>query len=240
MKLQFNRINTVFGLVALLGIFQFWRSICWAIANYPGGYSLTNNFLSDLGRLTTLSGMDNSQCASVFSRSVVILAVSLIPFFAVMPGVFDSGRWILRVSGILSAIGLIGIGLTPYDRYFFAHHVALGLWIIPMLVTVVTFFVCAQSSGAASRVLSIGTLLVVLAICGYAFAGEHTAYVVFQKALAVIAVVWLCVVFATVSVSTVYAVTSRRLLAEKQARKYIQRIQKGYRRQYRSEQDRSE
>ena len=240
MNWQLNRINIVFGLIALLGIFQFGLATCWAIANYPDGYSITNNFLSDLGRRTTLGGMDNSLCATLFSSSVVVLAIALIPFFSVMPSVFESGRSILRGSGILSAIGLLGIGLTPYDHYFFAHHAALGLWVGPMLVTVVTFFFYARSNGAASLGLSIGTLLVVLAACGYAFAGDHTAYVVFQKVLAVLAVVWLCVVFVTVSVSTVRAATSRHLIAEKQARQYLKRIQKGYRRRYRPGQSRME
>ena len=55
-------------------------------------------------------------------------------------------------------------------------------------------------------------------------------YVILQKILAVLAVVWLCAVFLTVSVSTVRAVSWRRVLAEKQARHYLKRIEKNHRR----------
>jgi hypothetical protein len=231
---QLNRINVVFGLIALLGILQFFCMSCWAIRNYPGGYSVAGHFLSDLGRRTTLDGSENSVCSRVFSRSVVALGIALIPFFAVMPMTFDSGRSVLGGSGVLSASGLIGIGLTPYDDYFVLHHIALGIWVVPMLVMVITFLVLARSAGAASVILSIGSVLVVLAILGYALAGDHNGYVIMQKVLAVLAVTWLCLVFITVSVSTVRAVSSRRVIAEQQAEHYLQSIRKNHRRRTRT------
>ncbi len=234
MTWQCNRANSnlVFGLLALLGILQFALSVYHAINIYPDGYSITNNFLSDLGRTATLKGADNAVCASIFDRSVVALGISLIPFFSVMPTVLQKGRSVLCVLGVLSAIGLIGIGLTPYDRYFVAHHVALGLWIGPMLLMVVTFFICAKLDGTSSAMLSIATLLVVLAVCGYAFSGSHSGHVVFQKVLAILAGFWFCLVFITVPVVTIQAISSRRLMVEKQATQYLKVIQRSPKRRY--------
>ena len=232
MPWQFNRANLLFGLVAWLGILQFAVSVYHAMTIYPDGYSITGNFLSDLGRMETHNGNDNSVCASLFDRSVIVLGISLIPFFAVMPSVLQQGRSVLRVSGVLSAIGLIGIGLTPYDRYFFAHHVALGLWIGPMLVTVVTFFVCAKQDGMSSLMLSTATFFVVLAVIAYAFAGSHDAHVVFQKVLAVLAGCWFILIFITVSVSTIRTISSRRLFVEQQARQYLKVLQRRHGRRY--------
>ena len=232
MTWQFNRANIVLGIVALLGIAQFACSVVRAVNNYAGDYSITENFLSDLGCTQTMAGADNSASSLVFNRSIIGLGISLIPFFAAMPTVLETGRSLLRFSGVLSAVGLIGIGLTPYDLHFVEHHVALGLWIGPMILMVVAFFTVAKLEGAASVALSIGTSLVVLAACAYAFAGDHDGHVIFQKVVVILAVVWFCLVFVSVSVSTVRAISSRRQVVEEQARHYLKIIQRNHRRRY--------
>ena len=118
-------------------IAQFLYAVPQAMSVYPGGYSITHNFLSDLGCAFTSSQSDNSASASIFNRSIIVLGFSLIPFFIVLPTELGKSRWVIRYSGVLSAMGLIGIGSTPYDQYFVEHFVALGLWIVPMLFVVV-------------------------------------------------------------------------------------------------------
>ena len=230
MAWRLNRINLVCGVVALVGIGQFLYAVVDAMNAFPGGYSIAENFLSDLGRTTTHNNQDNTASASIFNRSIIALGISLVPFFSVMPSVLDRRVWMIRSAGVLSATGLIGIGLTPYDLYFVEHHLALALWIIPLLVTVVAFAVSAELDRLASAILSLCTLLVVIAAGAYAFAGDLSGHVIFQKVLVVLATAWFCLVFLIVSMTTIRSITSTRLIAEKQARQYLKVIQRNHRR----------
>ena len=166
----------------------------------------------------------------LFSIALSLRADSV---FAVMPAVLQEGRSVLCVSGVLSAIGLIGIGLTPCDRYFVAHHAALGLWIGPMVLMIAAFSAYAKLTGISSAMLSIVTILVTLAVCAYAFAGSHNGHVVFQKILAILAACWFSLVFITVSMSTVQSISSRRLMVERQATQYLKALQRSQGRRYR-------
>lgn len=90
-------------------------------------------FLSDLGRRTTVDGKDNTLCSPFFSRPVVGLAVALVPFLPVMPATFKPGR-VLHISSIMFAVGLLGIGLTPSKDHFVLPHVAPGIGFVALLV----------------------------------------------------------------------------------------------------------
>lgn len=231
MTLEVNKTQLIFGLVALLGIAQFLYLVPRAMSVYPGGYLISHNFLSDLGCTVTSSGRDNSASATIFNRSIILLGILLIPFFTALPTVLENPHWIIRCAGVLSALGLIGVGSTPYDRYFVEHFVALGLWIFPMLVMVVTFAVSAETDRITSLALLFCTFLVLLAAGAYAFAGYHSGHVIFQKILAILSIFWFCLVFVIVSVSTIQSIPSTRLIAERQARKYLNIIQRDHRRQ---------
>ena len=232
MSWQFNKTNLVCGVVALCGIAQFVYALVHAVRAFPGGYQVTEHFLSDLGRTVTANGQDNAVSAALFNHSVIWLGLLLIPFFAAMPSVLENGRFLVRVSGVLSACGLIGIGLTPYDVHLAAHTIALGCWIAPMLVAVVAFFASAELSGKLRTALFLGTTAVVLSVCAFTLSESHRSHVVCQKILAVLAAIWLLLVFVSVSVSTIQSFTSRRLIAEEQARQYIKAIERRHRRRY--------
>ena len=141
MAIIVHRTNLLFGLVACLGIGQFLAATCAATASYPSaaggavsGYELSSHFLSDLGCTKTPDGLPNSNSASLFNRSVIGLGIALIPFLCVLASHCGRAAWLAGACGCVSSAGLVGIGLTPYDIYFTAHHVALGLWLVPMLV----------------------------------------------------------------------------------------------------------
>jgi hypothetical membrane protein len=123
---QVNRAIVFCGIVALGGIGQFVYSTVVAIEHYGCDYSITSNFLSDLGRTKTVGGGTNTVSAAIFNRGAILLGVSLLPFFGIRPSVVEKYRKTMRSSGILSSAGLIGIGLTPYDQYYVAHNMALG------------------------------------------------------------------------------------------------------------------
>ena len=222
MTWELHKTNFCCGIVALAGITQFVCAVVRAIHTMDG-YSITENFLSDLGRT-------HSSSASLFNGSAVILGISLVPFFTAMPDVLERGQTVVRLSGVLSSLGLVGIGLTPYDKYFVAHHVALALWIGPMCMLVLSFFTIASSGGRTNVALAVGTLLVLLSVGAYAFAGSHGGHVILQKVLAILAVVWFCLVFISVTVTTMGSFPARRIIAERQARQYLQVIRRNHRR----------
>ena len=230
MAWELNRLNLVCGLLALVGIAHFFYAVVAAMSVFPGGYLNTENFLSDLGRSVTLNNQDNSASAAIFNRAAILLGSTLVLFFAVMPAVLEKRAWLVRGFGVMSALGLIGIGLTPYDLYFAEHMLALGLWMIPLLGTVIVFAVSVDLDHKGSAILLLCTLLVVFAAGAYVFASDFNGHVVFQKVLVVAAAVWFCLVLVLVSISTVQSIPSTRLLAEKQARQYLKMIQHGHRR----------
>jgi hypothetical protein len=100
-----------------------------------------------------------------------------------------------------------------------------------MIVMVITFFLASNSQGG-SKILAAATLLLVLAIGAYALVDHHDGHVVFQKVVALLAVVWFCLVFASVSVSTIRLVSKRRRIVEQQSLRYLEVMKRNPRRRY--------
>lgn len=236
-----QRTNLLLGLLALAGIAQFLFCVIAAIGNYPGGYSLTEQFLSDLGCAQTRSHFDNAVSAAYFNGSIVLLGLLLIPFFSVMPSVLEEGQQIVRFAGLFSACGLIGLGLTPYDQQLAGHLASLGLWLAATLVLVVMIFylVGSRLNGFSRTVLTAATLAVIFAACGYVFIGTPTGHVLFQKVVVVVVALWFCLLLLVVSVATADAVLPRKLLVEQQARDYLEHIATHSHRRMRVKQKRS-
>ena len=238
MHRRFELTHFLIGVLAWVGIGQFAGCVFVAVRMYPGQaassrveYQLSQNFLSDLGCTQTATGRNNTEVAGIFNRSVVALGLAMIPFLLLLPADWEQGRTIMQIAGVSSAVGLIGIGLTPYDRYFIAHHVALGLWLLPLFLIVVAYFVAYLHRGEASPWLGAGTIVLLAAMAGYALAGSHSGYVVFQKVMALCALAWFAAVFARVGVIMVQSLPSRRRrLVEQQARHYLANLSHGYRR----------
>lgn len=58
--LQIRYSTLACALVAAAGITQFVACILWAVEHFPGGYRWEQHFVSDLGRTTTIMGLDNT------------------------------------------------------------------------------------------------------------------------------------------------------------------------------------
>jgi hypothetical membrane protein len=222
--LKLNRTPLVLSLAAWFGMLQFLVCLLLSVQLYGAGdavkaYRLGSNFLSDLGRTAVLSGAPNPSCL-LFNLSVIVLGVTLLAFFVFVPSGSDAGQAVVRVSGMLSSLGLIGIGATPYDRWYVAHCCALALWLGPLLVVVIAYLITSalrETQSAATRWYARG---VVLAVLGYCLAGNHGGYVVMQKITAGMATLWFLAIASPFS--PVYRTTFRydsqaRLLAEQQA-----------------------
>ncbi len=116
---------------------------------YPGttildhdtvGYSVINNFLSDLGRTIThycststvicdncIGGKNNFISAFFFNNAMFLSGILFIIFYIALPGYFYENKSLYRLSIVGSALGVITcaffamIGLTPANLYFDLH-----------------------------------------------------------------------------------------------------------------------
>ncbi|QEE15538.1 DUF998 domain-containing protein [Promethearchaeum syntrophicum] len=116
------------------------------------GYSLINNFFSDLGMITGYSGDSNMVSSTLFLMATLFCGLLMMPYFAVIPSIFKSNRinYILIILGstlgFIAAIGYIGIGFTPWDKseaslsaHMFFVYLAFPLT-LPVVICYVTAF----------------------------------------------------------------------------------------------------
>ena len=113
-----------------------------AMLSYPGstylddlslGYSFSSNFLSDLGRTMSFSGELNFLSAQLFNMSLILAGGVFALFYLNVWKVFsDSSHWMLAIGGslfgVLGALSLVGVGLTPADLYL-DFHIIFATWL---------------------------------------------------------------------------------------------------------------
>src|SRR5262245_36275581 len=107
-----------------------------AMLLYPGGthfdsttrgYSLSRNFLSDLGSTTTTSGRSNLVGAMLFSTSLVVLTLALarcLPALLRLYAADPVSRVLTRAAVVIGAVAcaaIIGIAATPENRSMAMH-----------------------------------------------------------------------------------------------------------------------
>lgn len=148
-----------------VGAVQMGISLLVCMANYPASRIAEDEgyFLSDLGRSIL-------PLAWLFNGSLILMGCSLIPMFIMLIVVDTRESVSLRVAaafGILSALGLIGLGFSPVDRAYIWHMLFMATWVFPMLYMVIAFFFSASRSHymnvwfvGASFLMAVGMLIV--------------------------------------------------------------------------------
>ena len=128
---------------------------------YPGGnihdpsqigYSISHNFLSDLGGYTSHSGLPNLISFLIFNFSMILFTLIGISFLFI-PKLFkeDIISFIISVIGsaflFFGTLFFAGVGLTPYDLYL-DEHIFFAINAFRLLVPglVLYFFVLIRSS----------------------------------------------------------------------------------------------
>ena len=141
---------------------------------YPGGnihdpsqigYSISHNFLSDLGGYKSQSGLPNFISFLIFNFSMILFTLIGISFLFI-PKLFKEDI----ISFIISIIGSVflffgilffaGVGLTPYDLYL-DEHIFFAINAFRLLVPglVLYFFVLIRSSMSKKYAVMIFCLL---------------------------------------------------------------------------------
>jgi hypothetical protein len=109
------------------------------------GYSFCINFLSDLGRTKSYSGKANTTSSILFTIAYLLFGILLIPFLIAVPHFFNGNQRDIRLSklgsffGVLSAITLIGIALTPWDIYTVAHGIFAGIQPLTVVLSLILY-----------------------------------------------------------------------------------------------------
>ena len=94
------------------------------------GYSLTHNFLSDLGGYKSHSNKLNILSALLFNTSMIMFILVGVSFLFV-PRLFKDNKvnYYLSILGsiffLLGTIFFAGVGFTPYDLYLDMHVLSL-------------------------------------------------------------------------------------------------------------------
>ncbi|MDP6593829.1 MAG: hypothetical protein QF613_06450 [Candidatus Marinimicrobia bacterium] len=135
---------TVFGclqflLCSTVAMFFYGGGTAWDAG--ASGYTFWHNFFSDLGRTVSYAGVPNRVAEPLFNTSLIIHAVTLIYFYIVYPSLLSKKKFLrlaVTLAGVLSAIGLIRVGLNPDDIRPEQHMAGVWLWGIPLFLVMIT------------------------------------------------------------------------------------------------------
>jgi hypothetical membrane protein len=109
------------------------------------GYSFSNNYLSDLGRIKTVAGMDNSIPFYCFNSSLIILSVVFSFYFLFLPSIYDESIEIQNIArvgsvfGFLASICFAGVAYTPADLFIDAH-IFFADWLFRLMNLTIVFY----------------------------------------------------------------------------------------------------
>jgi len=113
--------------VTIFGVFQFILLTFIAGLFYPGGYDYFGYYFSDLGAETARNGEPNNLSSKIFTATLTLTALSLIPFWIIIRSLFTDSRILKILSNIGSTLGLastpfiIGVGVFPLDTKVKTH-----------------------------------------------------------------------------------------------------------------------
>ena len=158
-KIQFLRNRYILVIIprVMVAIFVILQIISMTV--YPGGtihdeaavgYSLSNNFFSDLGIYTAYNGEPNYLSMSLFIISLIFVGITFIFYYMTLPQFYyeNTFNYNLSILGTLfsfgGSIGLIGTALTPADlvldmHVFFANGIFQCFMITALCYTIVIF-----------------------------------------------------------------------------------------------------
>lgn len=172
---------------AILGILQF--VICTGIAmvRFPGGYSFRENFLSELGFM-------GHPGHTLFNGSLIFLGATLLPMFGLLWLLAPQQSFSMRatsVFGIISSLGVMGVGFWTHDRHLVAHVGSMILWLFPMLYMAVTFFYAASRSPYVGIGFLGVSLLMVVGMIYVLMSTRTTSVQLLQKTVVICGLIWL-------------------------------------------------
>ncbi len=133
-------------IIIVLGGFQFILLTFIAMFFYPGGYSFTEDYFSNLGTTVNVkTGSPNVISRVLFLIACVVVGASLIPFWVVLTALFTESKLTYYISlfgsiiGVGSSISLMGVGIFAEDTQYFLHSTSAKMFFIFMMIAILTF-----------------------------------------------------------------------------------------------------
>tara|TARA_Y100001934_G_scaffold107584_1_gene132136 strand:+ start:218 stop:943 length:726 start_codon:yes stop_codon:yes gene_type:complete len=162
------------------------------------GYSFSNNYLSDLGRIKTVAGHNNSIPFYCFNSSLIILSVVFSFYFLFLPSIYDESPKVQNIArigsifGFLASICFAGVGYTPADLFLDAH-IFFADWLFRLMnLTIISYalayvmmkrsyFIFSFIFAIVAVVVSSHIIISDFGLAKY-FSEPHTVRVLSQKA----------------------------------------------------------
>lgn len=174
----------------MIGIVQFLVLTYVAAVYYPGGYDYFGYYFSDLGAVTARNGDPNALSSALFSISLTLVALSLIPFWISVRNLSGESKLskvlskVGSISGLVSTPFIFGVALYPIDTRLNAHVLTTMLFFTLFMAGIASysfmFMVSSEHPGSHGLV---GLLLLSLSIP--VFVDPLASYVaLLQKVLA--------------------------------------------------------
>lgn len=138
--------------VTIFGVFQFFLLTSLAAFFYPGGYDYFGYYFSDLGAVVARNGELNSISKTLFSLTLIVIALILIPFWLIIRSLFiESRREIIlskigSILGVISSPFIIGIALFPIDTQLESHILATLIFILLFIAGVLLYSIATISN----------------------------------------------------------------------------------------------
>jgi hypothetical membrane protein len=111
------------------------------------GYRFFDNFFSDLGNTVTPSGESNFSSMILFGIGLTVAGVSVATFFVIFRRMFSRARrlgTIAAVCGFISAVGFVGVAVTPWNllpyEHMFCVNLAFRLLLLAVALDTVAFW----------------------------------------------------------------------------------------------------
>lgn len=171
--MQHTRLVRFTFLLVIFGVVQFFLLTSFAAFFYPGGYDYFGYYFSDLGALVAKNGEPNTVSSMLFSVALVIIALSLIPFWLKLRSIFTESRIEKSLSTLGSIFGLfsspfiIGVALFPIDTQLDIHFIVtmmfFSLFVASTLLYSVVIFLnanCSNYFGLFGIILFIISLII--------------------------------------------------------------------------------
>lgn len=153
-----------------------------AIVQYPGGtfrdhstrgYSLTHNFLSDLGATVAHNGQPNGLGSALFIASLTLLViglggclVGLVRLYAGTP----AGRSLAMAAGIVAMVvcaSFIGVAATPENRMLSLHIQLTKLAFRAFPLATLLLALASRADRGIPRQVSIGWVVLTVVLAAY-------------------------------------------------------------------------
>jgi len=117
-------------MITVFGVVQFLVLTFIAGIFYPGGYDYLSYYFSDLGATVAKNGEANPISSKMFTTTLMVTAVTLVPFWVAIRSLFTTSRiegWLSAIGTILGALSspfIIGVAVFPMDTMLESHFIA--------------------------------------------------------------------------------------------------------------------